>query len=782
MSPQRAPTSRLWRSGVALAVLALTAGAAPGGRAHADEAPDAHVFDSPVPGPERVQFAVPFTDDRISVDGRLDEPGWEVAARIALGFEVAPRENAAAPVETECRLLHDSNHLYVSCTARDPAPEQIRAHLVDRDRIAGHDRVAITLDPFNDSRRAFRFVVSAVGIQSDAIVSQQVGGGGGTTSVDLTWDAIWSSGGRITDEGYTVEAAIPFRSLRFPPDPAAGNWGVFLSRWWPRGAEVELRSAARDRDNSCVLCQSDELTGIRPGRPAIDVEVAPTATVSRTDSRSEFPDGELRAGPADRDVGLGLRWGVTSGVSVDVTANPDFSQVEADVPQLEINERFALFFPEKRPFFLEGADFFNTTIPAVFTRSIVDPSVGGKVTGKVAKYAMGFLAARDRSNRLTIPGSEFSQAGAIDGGATSVVARLRRDVGSSSTIGGLFTSRDGEQYSNRVGGIDVLLRPLAPVTLEAQLLYSTTSYPEALASSTEQPTDDFSGYAFQGSAFLSTTDWLANVNVRSFDPGFRADAGFLSQVGIRRGEVSVTRQWWGGEGRWFDRLAFTGGGWKTEDFGNATLDDGLWLGAQFRGLGQTSIEVWPSLFMQRRFAGIDFHDMHNVYAFVQSAPWGSLSLGLTAMRGDAIDFENRRLGHETRWEPMVTARLSTHLEGTLQHAFRRLEHGSARVFTAYLTDARLAYYFSPRSFLRVTGQYQRVLRSPAEYVAGPVDREERSVFLKVLYSFKLNPLTLVFLGYSTDGAGLAGLDSGQVPISTTSRTFFMKLGYAWRPG
>lgn len=731
----------------------------------------------------RIEFTAGRTDTPIVVDAYLDEAAWQEATRIPLPWEVDPADNGAAQVRTECLLTHDDEHLYLGCVAEDPDPGSIRAYVVDRDGIDGHDRIVLTLDPFNDQRRAFRFGVSALGVQSDAVMAQQGAGnpnaGPNGVPIDPSWDAIWSSTGRITESGYVIEASIPFRSLRFPANGVSG-WGAYVTRWWPRSANVEFRSATWDRDNSCVLCQANLVSGIASGESGPNVQLTPTVTGGRTDLRSDGRDQPLVTGEVAHDFGLDARWGVTSDLTLNLTANPDFSQVEADVAQVDVNTRFALFFPERRDFFLEGADFFGTPIQAVFTRSIADPSAGAKLTGKLGANAVGVLVAQDRNTGLLIPGPQFSRFAEIPGRSVTSVGRLRRDVGNTSTIGTLLVGREGEGYHNRVAGFDAFYRPGSSLTLQAQLLRSSTAYPASISTDFEQPEGTFQGNAAQVRARWSTRAWTANGDLRVFDRDFRADAGFVTQAGVRGGNANLARHWYGGSDRWFTQVRLEAGTWRNQDFDGNQLNGGMWLGFVYDGPGQLAVGLWPNLFMKEYFAGESYDGLNQLWFDVGAAPSGTWSMGIDGHVGDAIDFSNEGLGFERRLSPRLSLRLGRNTEARVQHTWQTLTVENERVFTANLTQLRTVYNFSPRSYVRAIVQYRRTDRDPARFV-DPVDRMTEGLFGQLLYAYKLNPQTVFFLGYAQEGSGIEDAQRARVPLTVQGQTFFVKLGYAWRP-
>ena len=431
---------------------------------------------------ERPAYRVERATSPITIDGVLDEAAWQDAAVVDVKYETRPKENLPPDVKTETLLTYDGNHLYVGFRAHDPEPSAIRAHLLDRDRAFSDDFVGIVLDTFNDERRAFEFFVNPLGVQMD-MFQDDVGG-----TEDDTWDAIWLSAGKINATGYAVEIAIPWSSLRFPRAEGEQTWGFDALRFYPRSQRARISSHPLDRNISCYLCQASKMTGFSGVTPGKNIEVAPTATAARTDRRSDFPDGAYEEGDVESDLGLTVKWGITPNLTLNAAVNPDFSQVEADSAQLDVNNQFALFFPEKRPFFLEGADFFDTPFDAVFTRNVADPAWGVKLTGKEGKNGLGVFASRDDRTNLLIPGSNGSAATSLDFETSDAVLRYRRDFGSSSALGVLYTGREGDGYQNHLAGIDGRYLFRGTSSFRGQFLRSRTEYPGSVREiSTSRP-------------------------------------------------------------------------------------------------------------------------------------------------------------------------------------------------------------------------------------------------------------------------------------------------------
>ena len=429
----------------------------------------------PVP-PARFQVSRAVT--AITVDGVLDEDAWKAAAVVPLPFEWAPGDNTPPPVATECLVTYDAARLYLACRASDPDPSRIRAHLMDRDAIdtlIQDDHVGFMIDTFNDQRRAFQFRVNPLGVQADAIFSELDG------VEDWSWDTIWTSAGKIGAGGYAVEIAISFKQLRFPHTSGPQTWGFEAFRSYPRNVRHRISSRYTDRNTSCLLCQQNLVEGFEGIAPGRKIELDPTVTGHRTDERADPPAGPMARGKAMGEAGLTARWGIASNLVLGGAVNPDFSQVEADVAQLDVNTRFALFYPEKRPFFLEGLDFFTTPFQAVFTRTVADPAGGLKLTGKAGRNAIGVFVTRDRVNNLVIPSNQDSNLASTPDDVTGAVVRYRRDLGSQSTLGFLYTGRESAGYHNRVFGPDAFVRLSQSDAVRVQFLHSDTAYPASVA-------------------------------------------------------------------------------------------------------------------------------------------------------------------------------------------------------------------------------------------------------------------------------------------------------------
>jgi hypothetical protein len=756
---------RLARRAIAL----LAVGAAPAWPGAAADEPGespSEVVVAPRPGNRISRATVP-----IKIDGDLDESGWAGALRTTLDYEWFPGENVPPPVETEVFLAYDDDNLYVGWRAHDPDPAAVRAHLMDRDDIdtfVQDDHVLLMIDTFNDERRAFQFRVNPLGVQADAIFSQLDG------IEDFSWDVIWDSAGRLTERGYEVEVAIPMNQIRFPAGTSVQTWGFDIGRSYPRSDRHRIANTPRDRSNSCLLCQTAKVEGFQEIEAGRNLVVTPTLTGTRTDEREDFPDGSLEEGDEEGDPGLTVRWGVTPNYTLDATLNPDFSQVEADVAQLDVNERFALFFPEKRPFFLEGVDFFSTLIDGVFTRTVADPDWGGKFTGKQGKNAIGVFATDDTINNLTIPSNQSSALTSVDEDVLGSVVRYRRDVGESSTLGVLYAGRESDSYHNRVAGLDGFLRFSETDTVNFQYLRSETLYPLEVAETFDQPTEEFDDGALEILYSHEARDWSWFARWRDFDPGFRADFGFVPRVDLRRGAAVLNRNFYPKEGSdtWWTRQLVGIQGIYLENHEGQKTDESVFGYYEITGPLQSYFytEVARQAFS---FDGVQYDGLDSVALVFEIQPTGRTSFEVFALVNETIDYTNNRPADQLLLEPGIEVKLGRHLNLQLDHTLQRLEVDGGRLFDANLSQLRLVYQFNVRTFVRAIVQYTDIERNPELYSV-PVEPDFEQAFTQFLFSYKINPQTVVFVGYSENRLGTQDYD-----LTQSDRTLFVKLSYAW---
>lgn len=717
--------------------------------------------------PPARHYTVTGTEAKIKIDGVLDEAAWDRAVIINVPYEWFPGDNIPAPVKTECLVTFSKSKLYMGFRCFDPGPQKVRAHLMDRDAMVTFvqdDHVLIILDTFNDERRGFQFRVNPLGVQADASFSEMEG------FEDFSWDAIWDSAGKITDFGYTVEFAVPFNQLRFPRTQEKQTWGISIERTYPRIVRHRLRSHTIDRNRRCILCQMNKITGFEKISPGYNLEFDPTLTINRTDRRTGFPAGEMEKGKLKVEPGISARWGITPNLVLNAAVNPDFSNVEADVAQLEVNTRFALRYPEKRPFFLEGADFFLTPLEAVFSRTVYDPLWGAKMTGKLGRNALGFFVTRDTYNNLLFPSNQGSLSTSLEENVFSTVLRYRRDVGKGSTLGLLYTGRLSDDYYNHVVGADGFMRISRTKTISFQFLHSQTDYPENIAEKFGQDRDAFGGNAFYANFMHTSRNFQYGAAYQDLSPNFRADYGFIPRVDIRVLQALVEPIIWGKPNGWFSRISFILFGERIIDCDGNLTDQDLQFSLHYQGSLQSVIQ--PNLTLRKEWYNGITYDTKLFQAYAEIKPMGGVRCTLFAQVGDSIDYSNSRLAHTFLIQPTVDFSPEKHLNISLNHTLQRLDLQGEKIYTASLLQAKVVYNFNVRTFVRLILQYMDFSRNPDLYLF-PVTPETKTLFTQFLFSYKVNPQTKLFIGYSDNHLGMKGID-----LTRTNRTFFLKIGYA----
>ncbi|MFN2480184.1 MAG: DUF5916 domain-containing protein, partial [Pyrinomonadaceae bacterium] len=353
-----------------------------------------------VPAEKVAPIRVPRFEKAPTIDGKLDDEVWKTAVVLKDFYQISPGDNIAPSKPTEVRMGYDARNLYLAFHAFDE-PDKVRATVAKRDNVFGEDNIRVYLDTFNDQRRAYLIGFNPLGVQQDGIYTE----GQGT---DFSVDIVMESKGMITSDGYTVEVAIPFKSLRY----TAGKdklWGIHVWRNIDRFNDEMDSWVPVSRDKSGTLNQAAHLMGLEGVSTERTLELIPSFTVSETGkrSRSFLPvtlgaplaadPGRMLNRPVEFDPGLTAKWGITPTMTLDLALNPDFAQVEADATVVTANQRFPIFFEEKRPFFLEGIDIFRTIMSVVHTRTIVDPDVAVKLSGKRGKTTYGLLVASDNA-------------------------------------------------------------------------------------------------------------------------------------------------------------------------------------------------------------------------------------------------------------------------------------------------------------------------------------------------------------------------------------------------
>ena len=743
---------------------------------------------------------LPFTIQRaagaIHLDGSLADPGWQGALHIGRWYEARPGDNVQPRVKNSAYVTYDEQFLYVGFDFEDPDPRKIRAPLGDRDDVPPYsDCVGVVIIPGAEEKTGQEFVVNPRGIQWDGLISD-------VTGEDATPDFFWESAARISEGGWTAEMRIPFSTLRYKGSDPSG-WRILMYRNHPREYRYEYYTSTVPRDRNCLLCNARPLTGLSGLPTGGHWVVAPFVSATQIWEPEAGLGTSLVGTEETAEGGMDAKWMPNPDTVLDATINPDFSQIESDVAQITANERFALYWPEKRPFFMEGADLFKTPIQAVYTRSFTSPRWGARATGgwKDTRYTL--LVGRDTGGgEVILPGPYGSGFATQNFESWVAIARVRHDIG-RSFASFLLTDREieGGGY-NRVLGPDFEIRPTQQDVVKGQYLLSLTENPD-----TPDPNDGWSGGEQPGHAGVfiwsrATGKWDHYLLYKDVSEGFRADNGYVPSAGYRARYGEVGRTFWP-KGKPITRLRlFAFSEYDTDYDGEATykqITPGLGFDAR-----------WDS-FVRLEF---NFDEVRNgdqallpgethptvlsggeVFHRRQIRPTMWISPGQVVPRiefqgvfGDEVDFRNDRLGTGATVKLTAEFRPTNHLQLSAMVNRQWLdvdaENGqSGRLFTADVARLRAMYAFNEKIWLRLVAQWVETRRDPTLYtcyvddpdVSPCVEEHTGELSGSAVFAYKVNWQTVAYLGYADNRE----IDQFEELVRSGRQVFF-KLSYAFR--
>lgn len=708
------------------------------------------------------------------------------------GFIVREPADGAEPTQdTDVYLGYDDHNLYAVFICWDKEPEKIRARMTRREDIFSDDSAEIMIDTFNDGRRGYTFAANPFGIQWDALWTEGSIGNGQPadfSGFDPSFDTVWNSEGKLTDRGYMLLMTIPFKSLRFP-NTDNQTWRIILNRSIPRTNEnlfwPRISNRIQGRFN-----QAATATGIAHISPTRNIQLIPYGLlrgfrdVDQRDPNNPFFDSRT----LQPEVGLDAKFILHDSFVLDATINPDFSQIESDQPQITVNQRFAVFFPEKRPFFLENSNYFTSPIDLVFTRNIGHPEFGLRLTGKSGPWALGVLATDDRAPGEALP---LTDPHAGDR-ATFTIARVNRDILDQSTVGALYTDREFAGGFNRVGGIDANLKLNANWRLQGQAAMSSTNDPIA------QLFQDGTGYKLD----LERAGRQLNVQAQYLDysPGFETQTGFVNRVDVRTQQIKAS-YYWRPEGKFLISYGPTLQQFNIWDHSGTALDYFAYPGFRVDMTRGTYVNFHPFGYDDVRLRPIDYSTLTRVAAYPQPF-WGIdgatswfKEFDITALfvSGAGVNFNpaagrTPMIGHEDQGNFTVTfhaaGRLRIDNTYLLEHIRERDSHHTA--VTNHIVRSKWNYQFTRDLSARMILQYNSVLSDTAISSLSPV----KSFNADFLITYLIHPGTAIYVGYNSDVANLdreLSLDPITGSILThpntfinDGRQFFVKASYLFR--
>ena len=703
-----------------------------------------------------------------------------------------PRDGVPSTQRTEVYSGYDDERLYVVFVCFDSEAGKVRARMTRREKFEGDDWVLVSLDTFRDKRRSYELSANPLGIQQDGRYVEGVG-------YDTAFDTLWESQGQRTEKGYVVWMSIPFQSLRFPSTEKQ-VWGIGFWRYIPRTNEMStwpLVSSSVQGD----LNQYAALEGLQRVSPGRSVQLIPYGFFRsfRSLDPSRSAQRQFVSERGEIDGGLDAKLVFQDSFALDIAVNPDFSQVESDLPQVTVNRRFEVFFPEERPFFQENSSFFQTPINLFFSRRIQDPRLGVRLTGKKGPWAVGALLADDES-----PGKSVAESHPLFGSrARFSVLRMNRDILSESTLGMIYTERALDLGLNRVGGVDTRLKLNRNWVLSGQAVASRTRATDG----TEQ-----AGPAYDARLLRRGRHLLSTLDYNDLSPGFRTEAGFLPGRRVRRllfsgrriqppslrPDVRSLRQ--------HADYRFRREGKYLISWGPTLLANGIWdrqhhplhrfydLGVGWELSGETHLELFrigdrellrpgdiPAQIQTREYSH------HRSGAFVSSNFLSWVSLELEYSEGTEINLlpqagQEPDLVDLNRANLSVTFRPSNSVRNENVYLLERLldRFSAANVFNNHILRSRWDWQFNRRLSLRFILQYETVLSNPD---LTSID-SSKNLNGDFLLTYLVNPWTALYVGYNDNRRNLdlleqeMGLTGRRSPgFLNDSRQFFVKFSY-----
>ncbi len=718
-------------------------------------------------------LAITSTASAPNIDGQLNDPCWQTATRTDNFVERNPGDNLVPDVPTQVYSTYDSRNLYVAFVCHDN-PATIRATMSQRDQYQGDDAVFVLIDPYASASWAYELAVNAYGIQKDLLWTPIVG-------EDATYDLIWESAAVVTDSGYQVEIAVPFATLRFPNSDTQ-NWRVDFWRVRPRENYKQYSWAANDRNEQCFPCQFGTLTGITGVHPGQGLQIMPTFVAHQTGqiTDQQNPRSAFRNGDPSGELSLGGKYAVNSDVTIEGALNPDFSQIEADAAQIDVNSTISLMYPERRPFFQEGSDIFRTLFNSFYTRTINDPQFATKLTGRMGKTSIGFLGARDLNTPYMIPLDEASVL-LNTGKSTANIVRASRAFGSDSRLGVLFSDRRFEHGgSGSVAALDGDIRLSKNYSIDGQYILTHTAEPNDSAATAgfqgftfddSKHTIAFDGEKYYGTAIITrlkreARSWGFVIDYNQVNPSYRTEIGYDPLMNYRNLSLATYYTVYPKTGI-FDRITpqfYSAQRWR---FNGERRSQNLNAGIE----GQMKIaQTYVGANFSRNvelFRGTEFRDLWQLNFNWNSRLSNKIGLGANIERGVGIARFAMTKGNQLSYSAFVDLKPIDRLIIQPNIAFARSRDlvTDQEYYSGYITRTRILYQASRQLSFRMVVQY---------------DDFSRAWEIDPLMTYRLSPFSVFYLGSSSDYSNIPAAGSSPSEWRLASRQFFLKLQYLFQ--
>lgn len=709
------------------------------------------------------EITIQRTSSPIIVDGVLDETAW-ITSAIATGFtETFPDDQVRPPYDTEVRILYDDDYLYLGFKAFDD-PTTVRSALRDRDAIFADDFVGIILDTYGDGNWAYEFFFNPRGIQGDMRLTRD--------NEDASFNVVHYSEGQMANDGYVVEVAIPFSELRFP-DRFDQEWNVTFWRVRPRSSRERSSWATISRDDPCFLCQLGTMKGIQGVKPGRQLRLLPSLTTTQSAQRFTA-DQNLNNERIQVQPSLGVSYAITSSLTTELTLNPDFSQIESDAGQIDVNTTTALYFSERRPFFQEGSDLFASSIQQLYTRSINAPSAAVKVIARSNRSSFAYLGALDDQSPVIIPLEESSRF-LLRKSSWVNVARYKQTFGNDNNIGLILTDRRYEgSGSGTTIGIDGRLRISRTLSASYHAILTQTDEGDDEQSKAILGDETFSNGAYtmalDGESFGGTGLQMevtqdgrhvkSTFRYSQLSPDFRVHAGFVNQNSNRNITNSSTIVFYP-KTKLIDEMSIRHIAGLFYNWDGVLKDKFSMPSINFSLPGQTGVQI-GYLWSTERYVGVRIPSIQRWDFNIRTNFSSMMSSGFSITKGKYIARFTRPAilgeGHELHY--FINFQPTSQFEFRPSIAWQELNNPmtDTELFSVYILRSRMSYQFTRELFLRVITEYN--------HGNGNVD-------IQPLVTYKINPFSVFYLGTNRMYSDWNGMSK----TSLQSRQYFLKAQY-----
>lgn len=702
----------------------------------------------------------------IVLSGKLTDPAWLKAMPVELRYEASPGENIPAKQRTTAMILYDKDNIYIGFRCYDSLPGSIRANLSDRDKIFSDDYVIVTIDTYNNFQRGFEFAVNPFGIQGDLLM---MGGG----NEDPSYDMVWQSAAAKDSTGWTAEIAIPFRSLSFTKDESQ-TWTISLLRNLPRNNRYLLTWTPLDRNNPSYISQGGRLTGLEGIKSGKSLEFLPYLMVQQSGARSDNSDpaSQLTRGPFRARIGGGIQYAPGPNISLNAVINPDFSQIESDADQLSVNTTFALFYPEKRPFFMTGMDLVQT--PMYYSRTINNPLFATKINGKAGKFSYLALAAYDRNSAITVPGEEESNTIQTDTGSYATVARLRYDIGNENFIGLLWLSRNFKEAHNYINGFDWNFKFLKNWYFQGELFLSDTKelndtslFKLSRPFGTTGHDAGFNGEKYHGTGMHLTImrqgrNYSFSLTQNNFSPTYQTYNGMFPQVSQKTTFMNQRYTIQPNKKILKSASIFSGFTFINNYEGvlkNFTIQPGISMNL----IGQTQLNVSYMAVNRERFRNVFFTGSQRFSFYGQTSPVKGVSIGVQGEAGKFIyRSDSPKTGKGFNFTSSLDLEPFSRLKTSFSWTMAKLadtDEAHEQFYKGHILRNITTYQFTRQLFLRNILQYNTFSSTFSIYP---------------LITYKFNAFTMFCAGMTRDLMNYGGNDYN---LKTSGYQYFVKLQY-----